>query len=273
MTKRIIQQFIPYSLGVKLRGAWQKILGFYYSGDSYYCPLCRFSFRKMLPAGIKNPVFRNYRIIGGGYRRNALCPRCYSTDRDRLVFSYIQNIANLFHPAFSVLHIAPEGALRAFFMNQTNVGYRTGFKDADAYKGYYYQQNLQAIDITDIPFASDSFDLIICNHVLEHVPEDIKAMKELCRVMKPGGHGIMQVPIAADLPKTYENPMIQTDKGRLKEYGQHDHVRIYGNDYADKLRNAGFEVEVVDLYITDPEWFKKLAVNPAEKLFIARKQL
>jgi len=271
MTKRIIQKLIPYGLGVKLRGAWQKFLGLYYRGNAYDCPLCGNSFRKMLPAGIKNPVFNNYHIIGGGYRKNALCPRCYSTDRDRLVFSYIQSIAHLFHPDFSVLHIAPEGALRAFFMNQTIVGYRTGFKDAEAYKGYYYQQNLQGIDITDIPYANNSFDLIICNHVLEHVAEDHKAMHELHRVLKTKGRAILQVPIAPKLQKTYENPLVHTDAGRLKEFGQRDHVRIYGSDYPDRLINAGFNVEVVDLYHTDPLQFKKLAVNPHEKLFIAHK--
>ena len=119
----------------------------------------------MLPGGTLHPVFKEYNIIGGGYRKNAVCPRCYCTDRDRLVFLYLKNHSDILGSSRSLLHIAPEGALRALFMKEKNLDYITGFKNADAYKGYYYQQSEQNIDITSIPFPDERFDMIICNQI------------------------------------------------------------------------------------------------------------
>lgn len=100
------------------------------------------------------------------------------------------------------------------------------------------------MDITDIRYPDESFDIIICSHVLEHVPDDVKAMSEFHRVLKKNGWAILLVPIAA-MDKTYEDFSIVTEAGRLKAFGQSDHVRKYGKDYIDRLRSAGFNVTVI----------------------------
>jgi SAM-dependent methyltransferase len=269
--KKIIQAIIPFWLGAKLRGAWQKFFGWFYKGNNYYCPLCQHSFRKMLPAGIKNEIFEKYHIIGGGYRLNALCPRCYSTDRDRLVFSYLKDFTHFLENQNKLLHIAPEGALRAYLSNSLKINYISGFKDADAFKGYYYQQHERHLDITHLPFENESFDVIICNHVLEHVSEDKTGMKELYRVLKQGGFAILQVPYAPELKHTIEDPSIQDPKLRLRKFGQKDHVRIYGQDYINRLQESGFSVELIYLYQKNPTYYDKIAINAEEPLFIARK--
>ncbi len=101
-------------------------------------------------------------------------------------------------------------------------------------------------DICDLPFSNNEFDFIICNHVLEHIPDDTKAMQELYRILKPGGLAILQVPYNSDLEKTFEDDSITDPKERARIFGQYDHVRVYGMDYFEKLRSIGFKVEAVD---------------------------
>ncbi|MBT8269766.1 MAG: methyltransferase domain-containing protein, partial [Bacteroidia bacterium] len=101
-------------------------------------------------------------------------------------------------------------------------------------------------DICDLPFDDDSYDFIICNHVLEHIPDDRKAMSELLRILKPGGRAILQIPQDMEREETYEDPSITDPKEREKHFGQYDHVRVYGRDYFDRLRSVGFKVEEVD---------------------------
>src|SRR4249920_3892182 len=100
------------------------------------------------------------------------------------------------------------------------------------------------MDISKIPYKANCFDVIICNHVLEHIPNDRQAMSDLYRVLKPGGWAILQVPISLSLDRTYEDPTAVTREEREKKFGQHDHVRIYAKDYKDRLENVGFTVEV-----------------------------
>ncbi len=271
--KEFLKQIIPYWLGVKIRGNYQRLQAFLYKGSKYTCPLCGQSFRQMLPGGIVNEVFTKYHIIGGGRRDNSVCPRCYSTDRDRLVFLYLRDFSDVFQKNYNVLHIAPEGSLRAYFMNRTSVKYTAGFKDADAYKGYYYDQVKQHIDITSTEFADNKFDLVICNHVLEHIEDDLKAMREIFRIMKPGGFGILQVPFAPGLEKTIEGLTAPTPSDRLRLYGQEDHVRIYGIDYFDRLKSVGFEVNKFMLYNSNPEKYKFYAINPEEPVIVVKKNL
>lgn len=269
--KQKLKQFVPYWLGVKIRGNYQRLLALYLKGNKFTCPLCGRSFRKLLPGGIDNEVFRKYQIIGGGRRPNSVCPRCFSTDRDRLVFLYLRDFTDVFQQKYNVLHIAPEGSLRAYFMHRTSVRYTAGFKDAEAYKGYYYDQVKQHIDITKTEFSDNQFDFIICNHVLEHIEDDLRAMKELYRIMKPGGIGILQVPYAPALEHTIEGLPSPTPADRLRLYGQEDHVRIYGTDYFERLKSVGFEVDQFMLYQSNPEKYKPYAINPEEPIIAVRK--
>ncbi len=127
-------------------------------------------------------------------------------------------------------------------------------------------------DICDLPFADDSFDIILCNHVLEHIPDDRKAMKELYRVMKPGGWGIFQVPQDLKREHTFEDDTITNKKERARIFGQYDHVRIYGRDYFERLRSVGFKVEEVDYTSKlSPEEIEKYRLAKGEIIPLVRK--
>lgn len=267
----IVKKLIPYWMGAKIRGNYQRLLAFLYKGSKYHCPICGNAYRKMLPGGFENEVFKKYKIIGAGRRENAVCPRCFSTDRDRLVFLYFRDFTDVFEKKYTVLHIAPEGSLRAFFLNRTSTNYTAGFKNPQAYRGYYYDQVKQHIDITATEFPDNHYDVIICNHVLEHIEDDLKAMREIFRIMKPEGFGILQVPIAMELNHSIEGLPAPTPADRLRLYGQEDHVRIYGLDYFERLQSVGFKVNQFMLYQHNPEKYKFYAINPEEPVIIVKK--
>ncbi len=244
--------------------------GIYYSGNNYRCPVCNKSFRKLLPGGFNLDVIKQKEIIGAGYRQNNICPNCQSTDRDRLVYLFLKHKTNVFTAKLKVLHVSPEPALYSLLSKLPNIDYVTGTKYAE---GIYYHKEIRSIDLLDLPFGDNEFDLIICNHILEHIIDDNKAMTELLRVLAPTGVAIMQVPYSNLLNKTYENEDVITRKEREEHFGQFDHVRIYGKDYANRLSNAGFTVEVFDPIkekIAD-ENDNKIAINLNEKLFTGRK--
>ncbi|MEM7555688.1 MAG: methyltransferase domain-containing protein [Cyanobacteria bacterium P01_A01_bin.84] len=194
-----------------------------YAGNEYTCPCCNSSFRTFLPAGINQ-------------RANAECPKCFSLERHRLLWLYLKNCTNLLSDNLKVLHFAPEFQLYKLINKLPNIDYLTADLSAP--------RVMVNIDITDIPFDDNSFDVILCNHVLEHIPDDAKAMKELYRVLKPGGWSILQVPLDNNLEETLEDPNIVSEEDRLKFYGQKDHVRQYGLDYKNRLEEAGFKVNV-----------------------------
>ncbi len=269
----VLKRIIPFPIGVKIRGFWQRIMAIYYTGSKYYCPYCKRHFRKMLKGGFDFPVIKEKHIVGGGYRINDVCPRCYSTDRDRLVFLYLKNKTDIFEKKIKLLHIAPEGCLKALLLSYPNIEYFTGDKYSKGYQGYYYDRDVIQMDITNIPYEDNKFDVIICNHVLEHITDDKAAMSELFRVLKPGGWAMLQVPISLVLDKTFEDKSITSEKDREKYFGQFDHIRIYAKDYKDKLENVGFKVTIHSPFkenwnITDIE---KYAINPEEEIYIAHK--
>jgi len=270
--KQKIKSFIPFWLGKKIRGSYQKLLGLIYKGKNYYCPYCEHSFRKMLTDGEQLPVIEKYQIIGSGYRENCTCPRCYAKDRDRLIHLYLEKKTTIFTQAHRVLHIAPEAWLKELFQSLDNIHYTNGVKDAES-MGYYYDRRTRDIDITDLEMKDDFYDMIVCNHVLEHIPDDIKAMKEIYRVLKPGGWAILQVPYSEVLNHTFEDETIVTKVDRTKFFGQFDHVRIYGKDYVDRLEFVGFKVEKFNPINEEwgKEYIEKYALNPKENLFIAHK--
>ncbi len=263
------KELIPYWLGEKLRGAWQRYLSLKYKGTDYHCPYCGNSFKKFLPGGTDLPVLTEKMIIGGGFRDNLLCPRCFSVDRDRLIYLYLKEKTNIFSARLKILHIAPEGCIRSLLMSLPNTDYHSGVK---YFEGYYYDRKVKLIDVTSLQFESESFDVVICNHVLEHVHDDQKALEEIHRILKPNGWAILQVPISDKLGETEYDPSISTPEDREKIYGQHDHVRIYGQDYPKFLERNGFKVVQYSPFHDSPqETVKKFALNPKEKLFVAYK--
>jgi SAM-dependent methyltransferase len=199
----------------------------FFVGKRFECPVCHHHFRKLLPYGYVSS------------RENALCPSCLSLERHRQIWLFLQAKTDFFSTPAKMLHIAPEYCFIKRFGSMPNID--------------YYSADLESplarvkMDIQHIPFEDNVFDVIFCNHILEHVDDDRLAMQELFRVMKPGGWGIVQSPVNLDRATTYEDRSITSPDERLKHFGQKDHVREYGRDYADRLRNTGFNVEEVNL--------------------------
>ena len=224
----------------------------FFKGDKFYDPIDGKSYRKFLPYGY------------GKQRENALSPGTLSLERHRQMWLYLQNETDFFTKNYKVLHIAPEQEFLRRFKKMKNLDYTS----ADLFSPIV---DVKA-DILDLPFDDESFDIVICNHVLEHIEDDRKAMSELCRVMKKGGWGILQVPMKISSEKSYEDFSITDPKERQKHFGQYDHVRWYGMDYFDRLKSAGFEAEA-NFYsqeFSDAE-IKKFGLSKNEILPIVRK--
>lgn len=270
--KAFAKRLIPFFLGVRMRGIYQKILGIVYAGHAYSCPFCGRSFRRFLPGGEDHPVIYQKNIIGAGRRQNIICPRCFSKDRDRLVYLYLSKMTHLLETSSRVLHIAPEGALRAYFKKNDKIGYVMGDKHEKGYTDYYYSRDVGYADVTNLDYADNSFDLIVCNHVLEHITDDRKAISELFRVLSPGGLAILQVPISFSIDATEEDSNVISDEERIKMYGQFDHVRLYGPDYRHRLEIHGFRVVQFNPFKEGfGEDAKKFSLNFNEELFIGFK--
>ncbi len=176
-----------------------------------------------------------------------ICPNCKSQVRHRLVVAALEHLepyrTEIVAQKWSVLHFAPERFLRPF-IEEHSQEYTTADRLAP---GYAYEGIDLEIDISDMKGIADkSYDICIAIDVLEHVPDHIKAMKELFRILKPGGYAILSVPQKDDLEKTIEDPNITDPEERLRNYGQEDHLRIYGFDFKDMLASAGFKVKIVD---------------------------
>ena len=196
-------------------------------GNTYTDPIDGRSFRRFLPYGYESP------------RENVLSPSTLSLERHRLLWLFLKNKTDFFTKKHHLLHFAPEQAFYKRFKKLENIEYTTTDLNSPL-------ADVKA-DICNLPFADNSYDVILCNHVLEHIPDDTKAMQELHRVMKPGGWGVFQIPQDLNRETTFEDDSITDRKERAKIFGQYDHVRVYGRDYFDKLRGIGFHVKEVDL--------------------------
>ncbi len=224
---RFFLKRIPRPLLIKLSYLIRPLLAVYLKGNRYVDPIDGKRFRKFLPYGYESP------------RENVLSPSTLSLERHRLLWLFLKHKTNFFTEPFKVLHFAPEQAFYKRFKKMGNLEYTTTDLNSPL-------ADIKA-DICDLPFKSNEYDVILCNHVLEHIPEDEKAIAELYRVMKPGGWGIFQVPQDINRESTFEDPGITDKEERAKVFRQYDHVRIYGRDYFDRLRQAGFKVSPIDL--------------------------
>ena len=230
MIKRIISfvsRFIPRHYQQVVVAFLLRSIAIFYKGNNIEDPISGKKYRKILPYG---------RLQS---RANALAPHSLSLERHRLIWLYLKNRTDFFTAQKRVLHIAPEYCFIKRFGAMSNID--------------YYSADLESplarvkMDIQAIPFEENKFDVIFCNHILEHVDDDLLAMRELYRVMKPGGWGIIQSPVNLDRAVTYEDKTITAPEDRLKHFGQKDHVREYGRDYADRMRSVGFKVDEVNL--------------------------
>jgi predicted SAM-dependent methyltransferase len=223
---KVILNSIPRPWLIQLSYFAQPFLAVWYKGNKFNDPIDGQSYRRFLPYG--------YEV----QRPNVLAPGTLSLERHRLLWLYLRNETNFFTTSLKVLHMAPEQCFLKRFKKLKNLDYIT----ADLYTPHV---DVKA-DILNLPFTDNSFDVVFCNHVLEHIKDDTKAMQELFRVLKPDGFGVFQVPQDLSRDKTYEDFSITKPKERQKHFGQYDHVRVYGRDYFDRLRAVGFKVKEVD---------------------------
>jgi predicted SAM-dependent methyltransferase len=267
---KLILNTIPRPILIRLSIVVRPILAFLLKGSRFTDPIDGKSFRMFLPYGY------------GNQRNNVLSPSTLSLERHRLLWLYLQNETDFFQSeldsdspvtqnkriklrkdaetssALKVLHFAPEQEFYKRFKKQTNIEYTTTdllspLADVKA-------------DICNLPFEDNTYDIIFCNHVLEHIPNDTKAMQELFRVLKPGGMGIFQIPQDLSRASTFTDDTIVDQKERAKIFGQYDHVRVYGRDYFEKLRSIGFKV-------IEEDYTHKIAPELVEKYCLAKGEI
>lgn len=225
----LLIRFVPRKYLQRVAGVGLKVLGLFYSGNSVVCPVCDHSFRKFLPYGRINP------------RPNALCPSCLSLERHRLIWLYLRDKTKFFDKPLDILHIAPEACFIHRFEKLHGDKYITADIESPLAK--------VKMDIHQIPFEQNRFDVVLCNHVLEHVNDDLQAMREINRVLRPKGFAILQVPFFNPVPEfTIEDTTITDPRERERQFGQADHVRKYGNDYATRIEVAGLKA-IEDDYV------------------------
>ena len=227
---KFILNTIPRPLLIRLSYVARPIIAFLLKGNNYIDPIDGRSFKSFLPYGY------------GKQRNNVLSPSTLSLERHRLLWLYLKNETDFFTKQQKVLHFAPEQAFYKRFRKMKNLNYTTTDLESPL-------ADVKA-DICDLPFQDNEFDVILCNHVLEHIPDDTKAMQELFRVLKPKGMAILQIPQDLSREFTFEDNSITDRKERAEIFGQYDHVRIYGRDYFNKLRAIGFDVKEADYTTT-----------------------
>jgi len=167
-----------------------------------------------------------------GIKKNVKCPGCSSLERHRLLWLYLENEQNVLTSEIKLLSVAPEYSIQKKLKSLNNIDYTS--IDLDSKLAMY------KVELTNIPFEENIYDGIICYHVLEHIKDDLKAMSELFRILKPGGWAILQSPVDTNREETFEDFSITSPIERKKIFGQEDHVRIYGRDYTSRLMKAGF---------------------------------
>lgn len=259
-----MKQFIKYILNHVPRPILQRIagwavpiMGLWYIGKGKECPLCGCRRRKFLPYGYVTQ------------RENALCPNCLALERHRTLWLWLLRESDIGRGAVALprlLHVAPEVALMRKF-------HKIYAKQPADYVTADLESPLADLhfDIQHIPLEDESFDVVICNHIMEHVEDDRLAMREILRIMRKGGWGVILSPVDLQRDKTFEDDTITDEAERTRIFGQYDHRRIYGRDYAERLREAGFEVYECDYANLIPAKEKQLYALTDEPLYIVRK--
>lgn len=250
--KKLLRWF-PRPFLIQISFLFQPFLRLLYKGNTFTDPIDGSGYRKFLPYG-----------YGEYLRTNALCPGTLSLERHRLLWLYLKRHSSFLKLPIKVLHVAPEQIFFSKFKKIQDWDYIT----TDLHSPL---ASIKA-DLCDLPFEEEQFDLILCNHVLEHIEDDLKAMQELFRVLKSGGTLIAQVPMDENNTKTLEDFNIVKTKERAAMFGQYDHVRIYGLDFFDRLEKVGFKVEAILIQNQlEASEIKRFALPPKEKIPVATK--
>jgi len=208
-------------------------------GREHSCPFCAKEFGKFIPYVNRRDIAVTADIISGQSISTEKCPSCYAYDRERALYFFFKDKIDF--AGKRVLHMAPEDALHGFLASSGCAEYVCGDLEPEAY--YPVARTVRRLNLLHLDCADAYFDIIICNHILEHIPDDISAMKEIYRVLKPSGCAILLVPICAKLRTTFEDSSKTTDEERAQAFGQYNHIRIYAeSDYLARLRSVGFHV-------------------------------
>ncbi|MAO32561.1 MAG: SAM-dependent methyltransferase [Crocinitomicaceae bacterium] len=246
---------LPRPLLIRLSYPFKLVAPILYRGNKVKCPVCGNTFSKFLSYG-----------SDVAHRKNVLCPHDLTLERHRLMWLFLQSKTNFFtSDKLDLLHIAPEQCFLPLFKKQKNLNYLTGDLESPIADIHF--------DLHDIPLEENRFDVVFCNHVMEHVQDPIQCMSELYRVMKPNGWAIMQVPQDHERENTYEDASITSPEEREKHFWQKDHLRLFGKDYPNWLEKAGFEVEqfpVTDLFNSDE--IDQYCLQKSEILYLAKKK-
>lgn len=251
---RWILNHVPRRWLQRIAGWAVPIVGILYVGRGRRCPICGCRRRKFLPYGYVSS------------REDALCPQCLSLERHRMIWLWMERHTDLFDSRPRLLHIAPEVSLMRHFKRL--------YRGTECYTTADLESPLADIhfDVQHIPMEDRSIDVVVCNHLLEHVEDDRRAMRELFRIMRTGGWGIMIVPEDRSRTTTFEDDTITDPAERTRIFGQYDHRRIYGRDYDDRLREVGFDVErIAFATMLTPEERSLYAVG-SDDLVIVRKK-
>jgi SAM-dependent methyltransferase len=241
-----ITRKIPRHIIQRVAHVVMAIISPFYRGNRFEDPIDGHTYRRFLPYGQLN------------VRANALAPMTMSLERHRLIWLYLKQETNFFTSPLRFLHVAPEYCFLRLFKKMKNLDYVTG----DLISPWADIK----MDVRQIPLPDDSFDAAMCNHVFEHVVEDLQAMKEFYRILKPGGWAIFQVPIDTSREKTLEDPAITSEADREKHYWQRDHVRLYGLDYGKRLAEAGFIVE-------ENSFIKKIGIDKMQRYALDKNEI
>ena len=242
---------------------------FLFYGSAQTCVLCGNSVREFRAHGGGAEVLDRRKVVGGMRRESDRCPVCHGADRTRMMMMYLDNETQVGRSPQSVLHVAPDFGLYLWLKRQDQLSYTGTDLDTSRYR---HIDGIQTADLTATPFKANTFDVIICSHVLEHVPDDAAALGELFRILKPGGHALLLVPLAHDGQGTDEDLTVHDAAERNCRFGQWDHVRIYDTEeFTARISAAGFETSLYDPFSADAERARTMLLNPIEKLPIGRK--
>jgi len=238
---------------------------FFLRGNNFFCPICKFKASKFLPYGKDYEAIKKYKIVGMGFRQNAICPNCFSKDRERLSYLFLEKLINEKSINYSskIIHFSPEISLEKNFFRK----YFSNYFTADIIKN----KSDFIIDLQNFNFKEKNFDLVICNHVLEHIENDIKALENIYSILKPGGIAILQAPLSTIIDVDFKKEDAISDIDRLNFYGQSDHVRIYSEkNYLQKIKNIGFNLNINEMII-EKNYLPSYGLNKSEKVIFASK--
>ncbi|WP_205502744.1 class I SAM-dependent methyltransferase [Rufibacter psychrotolerans] len=248
MTPPLLKKLLPAKARFSLRKLYWLSRSWLYLGRNVFCPLCEGSFRTFLPFGSER-------------RPQALCPRCHTVERHRLLWLYLQEQVGITERPLEVLHMAPEPILQQRLKRLLNLRYRSADLTSPL--------AMDHVDIQALPYAPATFDLILCSHVLAHVPDDRQALRELRRVLKPGGTLLLQARLHPRAT-TLEVPQAVTPQQRLQAFGQADRYRNYGQDFAHRVAEEGFAVQAVEYALAHPPQERtRMGLGNQELIFVA----